>query len=187
MMRRPVSLEAFDLIDTADPGPNADYENGYAAGLVAGQQAAQVKSDHLRHELVQSLTDISFTYHAARHEILSSLRPLVTALSETILPHCVAQGFAGQLADLIVTRFDCGISDAICVHVHPDQRASLQNVTATMTGTVTVKADATLTLHAAWIGQGQAETYLDMDRHLAAISDLLSNIPATDQRITANG
>lgn len=187
MMAGLLNLEAFDAAELSDTGPSEEYHKGYAAGHNAGYDAACAQADALRRDLAQTLMDISFTYNEARHDVLSSLAVLVTALTDTILPHCVAQGFARQVADLVLTRFTPGAEDGICIHVHPDQVTALQSVTDAIPGGVAVIADPTLPPHAAWIGQGQVETYLDMDAHLARISELLSNISPIDQRNTANG
>lgn len=177
-----LQLESFDGTGTDIAGTNLAYQAGFAAGFAEGQETAKAESDHLKHQVVQSLTGIVVTYQQARQDVMAALSGLMTELAETVLPHCVAQGFTSQIADLLLTRFMQPGSDLICVHVHPDNVDSLLATTAMLGDGIAVTADKTLALHAAWIRQAPYEIHVDMDQHLAHIGDLLSNIALEKQR-----
>lgn len=170
-----LQLEAFDADDPKDASASAAYQTGFAAGLEAGTAAAHDATDQLHIALLQSLTQISCSYAQARQEVLSSFATLVTGLTESLLPHCVAQGFAAQVADLVLRAAATGPDQPISIHVHPDQVSKLQAFIDGTAVSAIVTADPTLSPQAAWIGQAGAETCLDMDRHLAEVTQILAN------------
>lgn len=176
MMLAALKLESFGDDQLEEAAANAEYENGYTAGYEAAQQAAAQEADRLTAELVQALSDMSFTYSEARQDFILSLGNLVTALTSSVLPHCVASGFAGQVADLIMQTFASQNNAAIRVNVHPEQVAALTAATDQISALVSVVGDPRLTRHMAWIGQDGTEIQVDMDRHLTEITDLLRNL-----------
>ncbi|WP_019955531.1 hypothetical protein [Yoonia vestfoldensis] len=186
-MRGSFSLESFDMTKVADPGPSQDYHDGYAAGFEAATDAANADADRLSQDLVQSLTDMTFTYREAQRDVMESYGSLVTALVDFVLPQCVKLGITQQIADLVMARHAADQGDAIIVHVHPAQLRPVREATAAIGARVSVVADATLTPHAAWIGQAAGDTYLDMDRCLADIAQILSSLQHQNHRISENG
>lgn len=186
-MRAKVMLESFDPADMADPGPNRDYDDGYTAGFAAATAAADAADQRLRQDLVQTLTDMTFTYREAQQDVMDSLRGLIMALVETILPHCIAKSVTPRIVDLVIARHQANPALAITLHVHPDQLRAVQAATAEISEIVTVAMDASLTPNAAWIGQADSETYLDMDQLLTDITSAMSNLTDYDQRIIQNG
>ncbi len=186
-MQAGMKLESFDMAEVADPGPNPDYENGYAAGFADATTVAAAADERLRQDLVQALTDMTFTYREAQQDIMESLRGLITALIQSILPHCITESVTRQIVDLVLATQTATSSKTITVHVHPDQLCAVQGATAEIGEIVTVMTDASLTPNAAWIGQAGAETYLDMDQLLAEISAILTSLTDYDQRKIQNG
>ena len=186
-MQHGLSFERFDQAAVTDHGPSQDFHDGYALGLVAGQDAARAEADQLRRDVAQSLNAIACTYDVARGDVLASFDRLMMALTATVLPHCVAHGFGQQITDLVVNRFADDIGAEITIHVHPDQVASVQNAVSAAAGSFKVTADPTLSPFAAWIGRAQDEIYLDLDQMLADITQLLSNVSTQNQRMTPHG
>jgi flagellar assembly protein FliH len=182
-----VNLESFDMDQIADPGPSQDYDDGYAAGVAAATEAANAAADSLSQDLVQALSDMVFTYREAQQDVMESLRSLIAALVETVLPTCADLGVARQIADLVMDRHLENQTDTITVHVHPDQQRPVQQATAEIAARVTILADPTLTPHAAWIGQAGMDNSLDLDRCLAEIRQILASLYQDTHRNEANG
>ena len=186
-MQAMLALESFADDPPPDPGLAAAYDAGFRAGVAQGRQDAMQEGTGLQAELVQNLSDLAFTYQEARQDIMQSLDPLVRALIHSVLPHCVKTGFADQIADLVLRTCGPDCDQALTVHVHPDQCAAVTAATLPIASLVHVCEDPCLTPQAAWIGQAGAEIQIDMDRHLAAITALLANLSASENRITPHG
>ncbi|WP_322891183.1 MULTISPECIES: hypothetical protein [unclassified Yoonia] len=182
-----VSLESFDMPPVADPGLNEAYQDGYEAGFAAATDAANVAADRLRSDLVQTLSDMAFTYREAQQDVMESLTGLIEALVETVLPSCVDLGIARQIADLVVDHQTANQGETIVVHVHPSQQHPVAQATADIAARVTIVADPTLSPHAAWVGQAGVDTHLDMDRCLSDIRQILGLINHDNHRSSANG
>jgi flagellar biosynthesis/type III secretory pathway protein FliH len=187
IMRKFLALEEFDTADDTDQSCDQTFQDGFTAGYLAGQSAAQSAAEQLTQELVQSLTDTAFTYQEARHDVITSLAAVLAAVAAQVLPHCVAQGFDQQIAQLIHQRITENSPVPMLVHVHPSQVAALRKAIMPIAATVQVTADASLTPHAAWIGQAGSELHLDMDQLLADISDILANLTDQPDRSVENG
>ncbi|WP_296425989.1 hypothetical protein [Yoonia sp.] len=186
-MSHSLSLESFEEIVSDRSGPSADFNDGYAEGIAAGRAAAQADAVALTEAFVQSIADIDFTYAEARSQLLQSLGPLFQTLCKKILPHCVATGFAGQLADQLLHAAAADAAGPIKIHVHPDQRNAVEAATKTLPTQLRVLTDPALTLHAAWIQQGTNETLLDADSLLSHINAALAAISNTEHRTNAHG
>lgn len=182
-----VNLESFDMQQTADNGPTAAYQDGYDAGYAAATEAANYAADQLRSDLVQTLSDMTFTYREAQQDVMASFASLIQTLVETVLPTCVDLGLARQIADLVMDRQAANHGETVVVHVHPSQQHPVAQATADIAARITIMADATLSPHAAWIGNAGGDTYLDMDICLAEIAELLSSLHHDNQRNSANG
>lgn len=175
-MGQALSLESFDE-DVVEDAPSEEaFQQGYQQGLEAGTAQAAAETAALNAELVQNIGNIDFTYAEARGELLGALTPLLTTVVEKILPHCVAEGFAGQLTNLLLEAAKQDGAAAINLHIHPSQRAGVSAALTDSPAQVTLHDDPGLTPHAAWIGHGRKETLLDVDGLLMTISETLGAI-----------
>lgn len=186
-MLHALSLEAFDADLAEDllnnPAVQQAYDDGYAAGLAAAAQNQSAISA----ELVQHIADLEFSYNEARGDILRTLSPLFAQVVETLLPHCVARGFATELSAFLYQAATTDLPDAISITVHPDQRAAVAAELLDYNTDISVVEDPTLGRNAAWITQGIRESYLDLDALLSQITEILSTIDLTEPRIEAHG
>lgn len=181
------NLESFDMPEVADTGPSEAYHDGYAAGFAAATEAADRAEDRLRNDLVQAVSDMTFTYREAQQDVMQSLAGLIEMLVETVLPACVSLGSARQIADVVMARYTANRDDMILVHVNPLQERPVAQATADIAARVKIVGDATLSPHAAWIGQGGADAYVDLDGCLADVTEILSSLFHESQRNSANG
>ncbi len=186
-MAHVLSLESFEDALTESSGPSADFDQGYQEGLAAGVATVQAETEALSAAFVQTMSDIDFTYAEARGQILASLSPLLTLITEKVLPHCVAAGFTGQLSALLMDAAAADTAANIELHVHPAQQAAVEAAMQALPTKVTVIGDATVSEHAAWIAQGRSETRLDADRLLARIDEILRAIQHIEDRTDTYG
>lgn len=186
-MGQALSLESFEEEHVEDVTETDGYQLGYQEGLQAGLAQAAADAAALNAELVQSIGNIDFTYTEARSQLLGSLTPLLTTIVEKVLPHCVAEGFAGQLADLLLQAANEDANAAMTLHVHPSQRIAVEAATKDIGDQVIVQDDPQLDVHAAWIKQERSETLLNVDSLLTTISETLSAIHHTEDRTEDHG
>ncbi|MEM9787413.1 MAG: hypothetical protein AAF801_12990 [Pseudomonadota bacterium] len=186
-MAQLLSLESFDNPATEDQAQNATYQDGYDAGYAAGQSAARDEAAALSEECVQGINTLDFTYAEARKQVLDELAPLLRQIAQKVLPHCVATGFADQIASLLIDATENSIADAVVLHVHPSQKAAVTQAVQRTSANVDVQTDPKLSEHAAWVKHAGTEAHLDMDALLAAISDTLSALDHIDNRTNTHG
>lgn len=181
------SLESFDRPEVAETGPSEAYQDGYAAGFAAATDVAARAEDGLKNDLVQMLSDMTFTYREAQQDVMQSLAGLIEELVQTVLPVCVGLGTARKIADLIMARYTENLGETISVHVHPSQHEPVTRATTDIAAQVTIIGDATLSPHAAWIGQGGVDIHVDLDGCLADITEIVGFLYQDSQRNSANG
>lgn len=186
-MAQALSLESFEEALVEDVTESDDFQQGYQEGLQAGIAQSAADAAALSAELVQNIGNIDFTYTEARSQLLGSLAPLLTTIVEKVLPHCVAEGFAGQLADLLLQAAGEDANAAMTLHIHPSQRTAVETASQDMAGQVTIQDDPQLDMHAAWIKQERSETLLDVDNLLVTISAALGAIHHTEDRNEDHG
>ncbi|MDX8346404.1 hypothetical protein SLH49_00245 [Cognatiyoonia sp. IB215446] len=181
-MSQLLSLESFDDIEIDDAVETRSYQDGYDQGYTAGLHAALAEQAALTEECVEALSAIDMTFTEARRQLLDSLQPLLHDLSDKVLPHCVANGFADQIAALIFDTTKQNAGATLTLHVHPSQQAAIAATAQKTTANVIIKTDPSLSPHAAWLAHSGSEALLDMDGLLASIAEILKAISITDDR-----
>lgn len=187
MMPQLLSLESFDSQRVDDSAPTASYQDGYDEGYAAGLQAANAQAAALSEDCLHALNTIDFTYAEARRQTLDALTPFLHALAHKVLPHCVENGFADQIAQILVDAAEQQASEAVTLHVHPSQNAAIAQVAEKTAANVIIHADPDLGQHSAWIKHAGTEAHLDMDALLAAIAETLRAINYLEKREDAHG
>ncbi|MEM8537130.1 MAG: hypothetical protein AAGF56_04625 [Pseudomonadota bacterium] len=180
-------LESFDddtpVIDPAE----AAYHEGFTAGQAAGQAAAEADQLALKASLVQAIADLEFTYSEARGEMTRALAPVFQALVEKVLPHCIAGGFATQIASVISAHVAAGQTSGLSIIVHPSQRAAITAALGDDANRIAWGEDAALDVHAAWVGHAAGEVLINFDQLLDEISAILGALNSDDMRSDSNG
>lgn len=78
----------------------ASFEQGYTAGWDDAIDAQSNDQTRLTGKLAQNLQDVSFTYHEALSQMLSSIEPVFQAITESIVPEVIQE----TLVPLIVEK-----------------------------------------------------------------------------------
>lgn len=77
------------------------FENGYKAGWQDAVKAANEDADRVATDFAGNLQDISFTMVEAQRDILAALRPLMTGMIESVLPHMARRTIGDHVAQTI--------------------------------------------------------------------------------------
>lgn len=79
----------------------AGFEEGYQAGWDDAGAARDTDEAKTRAVIHQNLQDLSFTYHEARHHLLTQIEPLMMEVVRQVLPRLARQGLANELVGVI--------------------------------------------------------------------------------------
>lgn len=182
-----LSLESFERDAPGDDSAATAFNDGYQQGFEAGQAAAAADRTALASALVQSISDIDFSYAEARAQVMQSLDPLFEALTHAVLPHCITAGYTKQITNILSAAAAADTAGPFRLHVHPDQAPAVETETVDFSNKIKVISDSTLSPHAAWIQHGTGETHLDLDELLAQITDALGAVANPEYRTATNG
>lgn len=111
-MTRPIKFEDFgaapppledDIQPTVDVAAieREAYDQGYKTGWDDGVEATQTDEGKAHEDLKTALQEMGFTYQEARQHVMKSLRPLLLAMSEQVLPLMVQASFAQKIVDQV--------------------------------------------------------------------------------------
>ncbi|MBV1927597.1 MAG: ABC transporter ATP-binding protein [Rhodobacteraceae bacterium] len=78
----------------------ASFEQGFTAGWDDAIDAQSSDQTRMTGKLAQNLEDVSFTYHEALSQMLSSIEPVFQAITESIMPELLQE----TLVPLIVEK-----------------------------------------------------------------------------------
>ena len=180
-------LESFDEEAQHLPHPPEGYDKGFAEGYAEGIAAAKSEQSALQQELVQSIADLEFKYEEVRGELIRSLGPLFTALSERVFPHLIEEGLADQIAHVLLQAAIADPAAQFNLSVHPSQHQSVATALETAQLNVTLGSDPALTRNAAWVRYSQSAQYVDFDQMLADIRLILSTVNFIETRTEKHG
>jgi flagellar biosynthesis/type III secretory pathway protein FliH len=191
-----LSLEDFDdAAPVAASGPSAEWLDGHAAGLregrAAGRAATEAEGGLLLRELGQTIGDMTFGYAEARGQVLLALGPLFQLVIERLLPAVAGEALAPWLAEAVAEAARADVPAALVVAVHPSRAealaACLPPAAAGGRAGALVVPDASLGPNAARLAGPGAETALDLDACVAALSEALSALFDEPHRKVSHG
>lgn len=186
-MTHMLSLESFDGSGSNPKRPSPDFQSGYEQGFDAATELASADATALKEQLVHAIADIEFGFEEARAELLHSFRPLLSAISNQLLPAMVAASFGPALFDAVKLAVETGTSGGPTLFVHPTQRQAIEQLFADQKLAIRISDDNTLSENSAWIDCVEKETFLDADSLIAQIKDTLSALTHSDNRIDRHG
>lgn len=79
----------------------ASFEDGYKEGWVDAQAAAQDETSTLNAEVATALQEAGFAYFEARQHIFKSMRPLLEAMIDQVMPVMARETFAATIIEHI--------------------------------------------------------------------------------------
>lgn len=100
----PTALNPEDAAPSADLEASrlAGYEAGYQAGWDDALQSSEMENTHIRAEFARNLEELSFSFFEARKQVCLSLKPLVTALVDRIVPDLMRAHYKSLLEEVLL-------------------------------------------------------------------------------------
>lgn len=151
------------------------FETGYKAGWEDAIKAHQKDSERALAELSQRLQDMSFTYAEVQTKLLGGLAPVLSQITETLLPRVAMETFGPQISaalhELVQEAGPGAVELVICPDAAPTLRAQLKDK-APLPFTLT--EDVTLSPGQAFIRSGNQERDINLDAVLKGVSDAMA-------------
>lgn len=124
-------LEEFADTPTAlRPGSEAtqqrDYETGYKAGWDDASAAQSEAQEQLRTELVQTLQDLSFTFHEARASMVLAMTPVFDQLVQEIVPAALRDTLGLHLVQHLTQAAADSVPDRLTLTLAPQDRDRIE-------------------------------------------------------------
>lgn len=164
------------------------FEKGYAAGWEDSTTTREAEEGKIRSAIGQSLQELSFTYHEARHHMLETLRPLVTVIVEKVLPSAASASLPQIVAEQIRNAAQSMTDVPVVVFVNPASIPAVHELVSERSGfPVTFNADPTLTIGQAYIKFPDAETRIDLDEVIIRISSIFDTYFSASPQENYNG
>lgn len=175
----PLRLESFGTAPPdaapADPADEdarlAAYEAGYTAGWEDAGAARQDDRSQAEDAVIRNLQTLGFTLQQAQRHVLLSLRPLLEAVAEQIVPALSREGIGAVVRDALLPLAEDMAKAPVLLRLNPASRATVEAMLPTAADmTVTVVEDATLTPGQVVLAVGSGGARVDLDAAGAAIT-----------------
>ncbi|SIT89093.1 hypothetical protein SAMN05421665_2871 [Yoonia rosea] len=182
-----VQLESFDDDTVQEAHTPEGYEQGFAEGYAEGLAAAKSVHATLQQEFVQNIADLEFKYQEVRGELTRSLGPLFDILCNKLFPHLVEEGFASQIAHILLQTAAQNPALEFTLAIHPEQYDAVTSALEASSINVALTSDPELTKNEAWVRCGQDAQHVDLDHMLNDIRLILSAVDFIEMRTTPHG
>ncbi|MEP5757942.1 MAG: hypothetical protein ABJ327_01280 [Litoreibacter sp.] len=163
--------------------PNAEVENrirssfddGYKDGWVDALAAAATEQTQINSDMAVALQEAGFAYFEARLHIFNSMRPLLEAMVEQVLPRIAEQTLVHHIVDKIQEISQISEPPMIIL-CNPNMEISLRNIVEEqVTFPVEVKAEVTLTESQAMLKFPDGQTKIDLDEAVRELSGAIDD------------
>ncbi|KIN65939.1 ABC transporter, ATP-binding [Sulfitobacter noctilucae] len=164
------------------------FEAGYQAGWEDAVKA-QVDADaKLTADFVNTLQDMSFTYHEAYAKLNEGMKPLFAQLVAKLLPEVAAQSLGVHVLSQISALTAAESGSTIEIVVSPAKEAAVRKLLDDQAAVPFVLAtEASMTAGQVYLRAGSTEREINLDAVLKGISDAISAFVHTAQEEPKDG
>ena len=167
----PAAAPPSPASDLPDPAREAErlaaYESGYRSGWDDCLAAEAENTRRVGAELARNLSDLGFTYHEARAQLLADTEALLRAFFQTVWPGLAGMALSRRLADDVAELAGTALDMPVEIVVSPADAATVRGLlTGTATFPLTLVEEEALAEGQAHLRFGRSERVYDM-RELA--------------------
>ncbi len=164
------------------------FEEGYKAGWDDVVAAQQKDTHRIGEDLARNLSDLSFTYHEVRTNILQALRPLLHEILGKVLPVSASAALPELINEHVSDIADSATHLPILITVHPDLVETVGDLIPESSSLpVSTHADTSLTNGQAMIKFADQEHQIDLDGAIANMNAALKDFFEAEFKERANG
>ncbi|WP_368185771.1 hypothetical protein [Aestuariibius sp. HNIBRBA575] len=188
-MGNTILFEDFTSTEVEEVEPSLTYEDGYSTGFEAGIAQAQATQDAISSEMLQVLSDLSFTYAQARHDLLKSLEPLFDSICTALLPALAQSSLGPQLVEFLLQNArDLSADPALVVSAHPSEVAALKShLNAQFDAPIQFEPDGSFEVGQVLLKHNENETIIDMTEAVENIIVSLSALRESQNDLKQSG
>ena len=166
----------------------ASYDTGYQAGWDDAVSAQSDDQGRIKADLARNLQSLSFTYHEARHHILTALDPLLIGILDRVLPQIARASLAPLILETLRPIAQRTSEAPITIVINPASRAAVDTMIAENSGLpVTVHEEDTLGEGTAYIRFTSGETHIDLDEAVTRIARAVHDFFALNGKDPSHG
>jgi flagellar assembly protein FliH len=176
-----IDLERFENDGANMQVESPDYRRGKADGLVHAETLSNAKIAQSVSEVSSILNDMAFGYQEARHHILERMQPLVSQISDKVLPDIAKVVFGTHLSEVINFELQRSASLPIQIAVAPDLFPTFEGL-KDYDHCVFV-SDPSLTDGQAIIQQKDVEVLMDLPSLILALQTALNGLESPERSI----
>lgn len=144
----------------------SSFEKGYSAGWEDGVKAGDPSESDASAALVRSIEDMSFTFHEVRAQMIASLEPFFSSLTQTVLPEIATEGLNRQITSLLSKAGEAATEQPVVLFVAPGNASQFQSLVGqNLPLRLKISEDSCLGDDQVILRLGPTETELD-GRHL---------------------
>lgn len=152
----------------------ASFEQGYSAGWEDAFEAQEKDQTRITGNLASSLEDLSFTYHEAMTQLLSSIEPVFRCLVDLALPTIMDRTIGYHIVEQLCEMARNQASGPATLVVPVGIAASLSPILSQeLPMAVKISEDATIGVGQAFLRVGSVERELDSTALMEAIRDAI--------------
>ncbi len=165
---------AADAASPQEPAPDAEareaerlaaYENGYRSGWDDCLAAEQDALRRVGAELARNLSDLGFTYHEARAQLLAETEALLEAVFRTVLSPASGPAVARRLVDDVAELAALALDLPVEIVVAPTDAATVKALLPeTTTFPLSLVEEPALAEGQAYLRFGKTERVYDMSQ-----------------------
>jgi flagellar assembly protein FliH len=165
------------------------FEAGYQAGWDDAIKATGEEGEKLTADFVQSVQDLSFTYHEAFAKLSSGMKSLMSQLVTSVLPEVARDGLHLQLIDQFEALIISHKEDIIQLVASPSARPIIESVLSGHSGIpFVISDDVTLADNQVFLRVNQEEREINTNLVLEEIRNSIDAFFSTTlEREVAHG
>ncbi len=150
----------------------ASFEQGYSAGWEDAVSAQTEDQSRVTGALARNLEDISFTYHEALTQMMTSLEPLFRSLVEVALPQVMSLSFGNHIVEQLCEMAHEQAAQPAMLVLAPGAGATVQPMLERgFSMPVELTEDPAMEQGRALLRIGGAERQIDCDQLISSIRD----------------
>lgn len=160
----------------------AGFDDGYKEGWIDAQAAVQSETSEISAEIATSLQEAGFAYFEARQHIFNSMRPLLTAMVEQVVPALAKETLAHKIVEHVQTiaQKTEPPMHILCAPECVDQIKAV--IEKYVDFPMEVRGEDTLTASQATLQFSDGQTSIDLDAVVAELKEAVTNFYDLNQQ-----
>lgn len=164
------------------------FEQGYKAGWDDAAAAQSDDQTRIKADFAKNLQELSFTYHQARGQILSSIEPLLKEMVSKVLPKLAYENLSQTIIDEVLSVAKTQTEAGIQVVISPSNRPALEQLVELQDGlNITIIEEPSMADGLAYLRFADTEKHIDLDSVLTRYSQSVEGYFEQQEKVVANG